>query len=225
MKSNGCSLAASELHSGLHAKRESDAHDPCLEGLAVPRTRERNGLDGDKASVQDNSSPGDRPNVPRLEILREIVIEVQTEETARRVGPFQVVPFVFRHEELAAMSRVVVTMRSNLAPFLARSSIGASSRIGIKRLGFLAAVPEMVHDHGHEIAFVDGTLSRCVVDPEGRVNGAGQPRFDPNGLQSHLADGADSRLVFKDVGIHRADMRNRYSILSVNLSRRSGGAS
>ena len=173
---------------------------PSLEGV--------NGTDSMLAevSVQHDRAGADGPKVPGREFLREVVIQIETQKAATRIGRFQVMPFVFRHEELAAVTRVVVAMRSHDPFFFTEPSVRTRSGIGVEPLGLLAAVPEMIDDDGDEIAFVDGARSRLVVDPKLRVDGAGHGRFDANRLQGHLADRTDARLVLDDVRIHRADV-------------------
>jgi hypothetical protein len=61
--------------------------------------------------------------------LGEVVVEIQPKETGTRICAFEVVPLVGSHEELTAVTGIVITVRAELGDELAGATIGALSRI------------------------------------------------------------------------------------------------
>src|SRR4030095_6452788 len=92
--------------------------------------------------------------------LLEVVVEKQPEQTGARVRALDVVPRIFRHEELAAMYRIVVAVCANFTSLDTGGSIGALSGIReVMLFRALAAREEMRDRDGHEVAAVQRALA------------------------------------------------------------------
>ena len=123
--------------------------------------------------------------------LLEVVVEEQPEQTGAWVGALDVMPGIFRHEELAAVHRIVVAVRTNFTPLDTGGSVGALSGIREVLLSrAFAARKEMRDRDRHEVASVDGTLARVLADDRRVV--AARPRFDS------MRTGCSTMLHFPD---------------------------
>ena len=116
-------------------------------------------------------------------------------------------PVVGRHEELAAMLRVVIAVRTRRDFSGHRRAVRARARL--RRFGRgPGAGPRHGHRQLNQIAAVDGALSRLRLRDH-RVHRAAPDRIEAHGHEVHLADRTDAFLVLEDVRVHRARPRQR----------------
>ncbi len=118
-------------------------------------------------------------------------------------------PFVRRHEELAAVTRVVIAVRAQRLFEFAWLAVRAIPRLEEPRLvGCVRAGPVLRHGDLHELALVDGAHAGFRGDHRGVV-WTGKREVEPDRFEIHPADGAAAWFVVHDLCVHRTDIRDR----------------
>ena len=74
-----------------------------------------------------------RAHLRERQRLREIVVEIQPEHAGRDIRAFEVMPVVGRHEEAAAVLRVVIAVRARRILALHRLAVGTGPRADGRR--------------------------------------------------------------------------------------------
>lgn len=75
--------------------------------------------------------------------LGEVVVEEHAEETGLRVGAFDVMPRIGRHEELSAVSRIVIAVRAEFVADLSGRTISALAGLEALLVRGVGAGPEL----------------------------------------------------------------------------------
>ncbi len=111
-------------------------------------------------------------------------------------------PVVGRHEEDAAVLRIVIAMRASRVPRQRRRPIGAFPRFELRDLPVARARKGERRGLLHEVARADAAFARLRLFDDG-VNRARIKQDQPDRLQVHAADAARALLCFEHVRMHR----------------------
>ncbi|RPI55525.1 MAG: hypothetical protein EHM55_07605 [Acidobacteria bacterium] len=117
------------------------------------------------------------------------------------------VPVVRRHEERAAMFRIVVAVRSWRVARDHRLAIGARSGLELSDLTIARAGERQRGGLLHEVARADAASARRGLFDD-RVHRAGVHRNEAHRLQIHAADAARALFVFEYIRVHGAGPRD-----------------
>jgi len=118
-----------------------------------------------------------------------IVVEIQPEHTLLRVSTFEVVPVVWRHEELTTMLRIVIPVWPKCAAHDHGRAVGACPGLEMFDARLRAAPPRQRRGHANQLAATEGTRARSVVG-DARVNRTGPGGVETYRYQGHLAERA-----------------------------------
>src|SRR5207302_3055657 len=106
------------------------------------------------------------------------------------------VPTVVGHEELPAVTRIVVPVRTSFVAFDLRATICAFSKLELAGLGIVLAGEVQRCGDGNEFAFVDWTNARLVLD-EGLKLETGIDRDEANRQERKAGSRTLAGLVFE----------------------------
>ena len=137
-----------------------------------------------------------------------VVVDVQPEDPGRRMHAFQVMPVVRRHEELAAVLRIVIAVRARRPMADARRSVGTDAGLEMRRRAIRRTRPRERYRDRHQLTPAQAALARVGLGDR-RVHRTHPRRFEPHRHERQLAVGTHARLRLEDVGMVDARHRNR----------------
>ena len=208
-----------ELHLREHLRREGVLADRRLQGAAASHQRDRGFLA--RLRILHEERRRHLAHLIERQRLRVVVVQMQPEDAGAQIGPFEMMPGVGRHEEHAAVLRVVVAVRARRVLLDHRRAVGAGARRGGHHRRLVLAAPRHRRGHLDERCAVNGTLARLRLDDEQRPRRTRPHRIEPNRHQLHAALAALAGIAFDHVFVarHRADVRERRQ-LDVSARRR-----
>ena len=189
--------------------------DRYLEGvslLAVAGAKRHRRLDLDGVVVGFRDMRGEAGHRQRP---RQIVVEVDAENSRGDQRALEMMPLVRGHEERPAMARVVVAMRPPVVALDPRAAVAAGARRQFMRPGIALAGEIQCGSDRHELTPVDRTGAGCVPDEDLRLQ-ARVGRHQPDRHQRQPGLRALARLVLEHrlFAGRRADIGQRRQFLS-----------
>ncbi len=221
-------VARAERDLRRHLRRQRNRLDTGFEEGPVPRQyqRRRGELAGrTRLRVEDLLGDDAAPNlfgIARTKRPGEIIVDIHPESPGPRIRAFDVMPVVRRHEEGAAVLRVVIAVRARVVSRNRRRPVGAGSRLELGNLAVGRARKGERRCFLHEIARADAAFARRTLFDDG-MNRAGVHRHQTHGFQIHAADTARALLVFEHVRVHRAGPRDRGQLRRHGRGENHGG--
>ena len=137
-----------------------------------------------------------------------VVVDVEPEDACRGMHALEVMPVVRRHEELAAVLRVVIAVRAQRPASDARRAVGAGARLEMLGGAIGRARPRERHGDRHQLAPAHAALAGIGFGDR-RVHWTHPCRVETHGHERQLAVGARTGLRLEDVRMVNARHRDR----------------